>query len=111
MAMKTRKIVTEQPASREDLNLFLNEMKTSQAGLSARDSLRSARSAALASLARHDPAALNRLMVRAFLDMPKSASQKLGTMPTKRSGEPLPAPKKPLAERPTRTRKPKGEPR
>ncbi|TCR66148.1 hypothetical protein [Bosea sp. BK604] len=87
MAMKTRKlIVNEDYASREDLNLFLDETKASQAGLTPDDT---ERPATFAPLARHDPKALNRLMARAFVDMPKSYSQKIGKLPTRRSGEPL----------------------
>lgn len=87
MAMKTRKLnVSEDYASREDLNLFLDETKASQAGLTPDDT---ERPATFAPLARHDPKALNRLMARAFVDMPKSYSQKIGKLPARRSGEPL----------------------
>lgn len=87
MAMKTRKlIVPEDYASRDDLNRFLEDTKASQAGLTPEDM---ERPATFAPLARHDPKALNRLMARAFVDMPKSYSQKIGKLPTRRSGEPL----------------------
>jgi pimeloyl-ACP methyl ester carboxylesterase len=114
--MVTRKRIAPKPelASREELDAFLAEVKAAQALLPPGDERR--HSAIFASAAKRDRAELGRLMRRAFVDLPKSLSQKLGKPPTERSGEPLDDPyakekpkSKPAA--PRVQRKPKDKPK
>lgn len=106
MAMKTRKAPAPSRASREQLDSFLDNLRQQQAPTGeAADSLRSA---TLRHLSQYNGDELTSILGRAYLDMPKSASQKLGKMPTKRSGEPLAESKPP--ETPTKrpaTRRPR----
>jgi pimeloyl-ACP methyl ester carboxylesterase len=114
--MVTRKRIASklEIASRKELDSFLAEVKREQSRLPAGDETR--HSAILATAAKHGPAELQRLMRRAFTDLPKSLSQKLGKPPTERSGEPLEDPyarekPKSKAAAPRVQRKPKGKPK
>ncbi|RDJ21857.1 hypothetical protein DWF00_26330 [Bosea caraganae] len=113
-SMTTKKRSTPKPklASREELAAFLDEIRTERSLLAANDEKQ--RLAGFSALARHSPDELSRLLRRAFADLPKSLSQKLGKPPTKRSGEPLhdpdaPPPRTREKPKPRGPRKPKGK--
>lgn len=114
--MVTRKRIAPKPelASREELDAFLAEVKAAQALLPPSDER--PHSAIFASAAKRGRTELGRLMRRAFVDLPKSLSQKLGKPPTERSGEPLDDPyagEKPKSKPavPRAQRKPKDKPK
>lgn len=88
MAVRTRKPKSPAPpplrASRDELNRFLDGLQAAQAE-AVGDSTK-LRTATLAYLAKFSLPELQGLIGRAYVDAPKSASQKLGTMP--KGGEP-----------------------
>lgn len=106
MALRTRKPTSPPPplrASRDELNTFLDGLQAAQAE-AAGDSTK-LRTATLAHIAKYSLPELQGLIGRAYVDAPKSASQKLGTMP--KDGEPRgegdppkgPRPRAPSAKR------------
>lgn len=82
MAVRTRKPKSPSPpprASRDELNKFLDGLQAAQAE-AAGDSTK-LRTTTLAYIAKYSLPELQGLIGRAYVDAPKSASQKLGTMP------------------------------
>ncbi|GAU81443.1 hypothetical protein [Bosea sp. BIWAKO-01] len=90
MALRSRKPKSPPPpplrASRDELNIFLNGLQAAQAE-AAGDSAK-LRTTTLAYIAKYSLPELQGLLGRAYVDAPKSASQKLGTMPTGEGGAP-----------------------
>lgn len=112
MAMKTRKVAPQPRATREELNEFLNGLQAAQAA-SVGDTDR-LRAATLTHLAKYSLAELQALVGRAYVDSPKSASQKLGKTPTRR-GDDYPdddkSPQSPRGSPPGRRRVPRPKPK
>ncbi|MGO4667308.1 hypothetical protein [Bosea sp. 2RAB26] len=115
MAVKIRKPKSPPPplrASRDELNRFLDGLQAAQAEAGG-DSTK-LRTATLAHIAKYSLPELQGLIGRAYVDAPKSASQKLGTMPkdggpTEEEGSPkVPRPRSP-APRGRASPKPKGK--
>lgn len=96
-------------ASREELDSFLAEVRQEQSRLPHDDETQ--HSAVFTIAAKRKVSELRSLMRRAFIDLPKSASQKLGNMPTERSGEPLEDPYAGEKPKPAAPRKPKNKPK